>query len=164
MLWIQSLAFSLRVGMSYWTGKPQYSWHPCTNQFISAHSPIRTNREHQLKGKASTIDLLTMVACLLTKVNNFFQYKKQLVSTSSYKEVNGPEPFSPSVSLPWNELYLYFCSKCWSLFRLLWGPCFQKSQTRKVFLNPGCSSIGKKNKIYELLKQHIRSKWTIISF
>ncbi len=50
------------------------------------------------RGRLSAVDLLIKI----TKVTNFF-YKKQLIKTSEYKEVNRTDP-SPSVRLPWSRL------------------------------------------------------------
>ncbi len=48
-----------------------------------------------LKGMLSTVDLLVKKAILCKN-----EYKKKLILTSSYKEINSTEP-SPSVRVPW---------------------------------------------------------------
>jgi hypothetical protein len=52
------------------------------------------------EGKISTLDLLIKVPCFCKNGKKHFQYKKELILTNEYKEINCTED-SPSVRLPW---------------------------------------------------------------
>ncbi len=60
---------------------------------------MRDIREHILKGKLSTLDLLTKIGCLI-KSKMQFQYEKLLILIIYYKEVNCSDS-SPSMRIPW---------------------------------------------------------------
>jgi len=65
---------------------------------------------HLLKGRVSTLDLLIKIGCFVKKRNIHFQYQKQLIWTSYFKELNRAYS-SPSVRIPCIKLNTNCCYK-----------------------------------------------------
>jgi hypothetical protein len=76
-------------------GPGEFGQDDATVEIRIKTKPRNTNRS----GRLSTADLLVKIALVVKKKAIHFQYEKQLIWTSSYKEINRTDP-SPSVRIP----------------------------------------------------------------